>query len=485
MATTKIVTRRGFLKGSTTAGLAGILLAWSAAALGAANRPNVLIIMPDQMRGQAMGIAGESQIHTPRIDRLARAGVYLPNTFANTPLCCPARATILTGLYTCRHGVISNDLRLRESTPTMAKMFAEAGYATGFVGKWHLDGGRRMPGYVPPGPRRQGFQFWAANECNHHHFDSIYFHDTDQPIPIKRFEPEVWTDEAIRFIRDNRAKPFLLWWTCGPPHDPRGAPPKYEAMYDPASLHMRPNYKDGARVPGREALAKYYAAITAIDDQVGRLLDTLDELKLAENTIVLFTSDHGDMLGSQGLDHKCKPWEESIRVPGIIRYPAQVKAGQQSEVLFSHVDFLRTLASWCGVPVPAEVQGTDISGILTGGGGEGPPCVLLSLCDSMGPAGALAPWRGVRTKRHVYARFEDRPWVLYDLEQDPYEQKNRVDDPASVQLRTRLDDLLRQEMKRAGDSWSVNLPEHRTYYNGPAVYHPDELKKSPQTSPPR
>jgi arylsulfatase A-like enzyme len=249
-------------------------------------------------------------------------------------------------------------------------------------------------------------------------------------------------------------------------------------MYDPVALRLPPNWKEGVRGAGRADLAKYYAAITAIDDQVGRLLDTLEELKLAENTIVLFTSDHGDMLGSQGGVRKCKPFEESIRVPGIIRYPAKIKAGQRSQVLFSHVDFVPTLSAWCGVPVSREVQGRDLSGVFDGHSGNEPECVLLTLCDSMGPAASPAPWRGVRTKRHVYARFEDRPWVLYDIEQDPYEQKNLVDDPAHAELRTKLDDLLRREMERTGDRWSVNLREHRVYYNGPAVYHPDELKNT-------
>lgn len=446
-------------------------------ATAADRRPNLIIIMPDQMRGQAMGVAGDAQIRTPTLDRLAREGLYLPNTVSNTPVCCPARATILTGLHTPRHGLISNDLRMRESLTTIAEVLDVAGYATGFVGKWHLDGGRRMPGFIPAGPRRQGFSFWAANECNHRHFDSIYFHDTDTPIPIKRFEPEIWTDEAIAFMRQNRDKPFFLWWACGPPHDPPGAPPEYEKLYDPARLTMRPNWKQGVPGGSRNEIAKYYAAITAIDDQVARILATLDELKLADDTIVLFTSDHGDMLGSQGLNRKCKPWEESIRVPGIIRYPGRIKSGGRSDVLFSHVDFMPTLLSLCGVKTPEGVQGRDVSKTLTGGHGEEPECVLLTMCDVIGQPGVPeAPWRGVRTKRYTYARFQDKPWVLYDIEKDPYELKNLVNDPAAAELQAKLDAMLRQEMARTNDDWSIDLHTRRVYYNGPAVYHPDELK---------
>lgn len=453
-----------------------IVLLLAAGADAADRRPNILIIMPDQMRGQAMGVAGDTNVRTPTLDRLARDGLFLPNTFANTPVCCPARASILTGLYTHRHGVLSNDLRLRESSRTLAEVLADAGYATGFIGKWHLDGGRRMPGFIPPGPRRQGFQFWAANECNHNHFNSSYFRDTDQPIPIKRFEPEVWTDEAIGFIRANRDRPFFLFWTCGPPHDPKGAPPDFEKLYDPAKLVMRPNWKEGIRGAGRNEMMKYYAAITAIDAQVGRMLDVLKELGIADDTIVLFTSDHGDMVGSQGVNHKCKPWEESIRVPGIIRYPSRIAHGRRGDTLFSHVDFMPTLLSLCGVSIPPGLQGRDLSKSLTGRDGEEPECVLLQMCDSFGRDGSPAPWRAVRTKGHLYARFEDKPWLLCDIEKDPYQLKNLVDEPATADLRARLDALLRREMERVGDSWSVNLREHKGYATDPAIYHPSDRK---------
>jgi len=451
----------------------GTLALASCVASAALARPNVIIIMPDQMRGQAMGIAGEEQIRTPCLDRLARGGVYLPNTFANTPVCCPARATILTGMYPARHGLVTNDLRLRESLTSLAERLAEAGYATGFVGKWHLDGGYRMPGFVPPGPRRQGFAFWAANECNHSHFDSLYFRDTPEPLPIRIFEPEVWTGEAIRFLRDNRDRPFFLWWTCGPPHDPYGAPPEYERLYDPARLRMRPNWVADATPHGsRQAIARYYAAITAVDAQVGRLLDELDRLDLTDNTLVLFISDHGDMLGSHGLPLKSKPWEESIRVPGILRHPPTLPAGRKQDLLFSHVDIAPTILGWCGLSVPAVMQGRDLSGLLQGEAGPEPEAVYLSYHEPRPREGVPAGWRGIRTKRYAYARFRDRPWVLYDLEADPFEMKNLADDPAYADLRARLDHMLIEQMRRAGDDWAIDLKEPRVFYNGPAVYRP-------------
>jgi len=437
-----------------------------------ARRPNIIILMPDQMRAQAMGCAGNEQVHTPNLDKLAGEGIYLSNMIANNPVCCPARATIMTGTYPHRHGMIINDLRLRERQRTLAEMLADEGYATGFVGKWHLDGGIRQPGFIPPGLRRQGFQFWAANECNHNHFSSVYFRDTCKPLPITRFEPEVWMDETLDFIRQNKDRPFFLWWACGPPHNPYGAPKKYEQMYNPDKLKMRPNWKEGVKFGSRENIAKYYAAITAIDDQVGRLMEELETLDIADDTIVLFISDHGDMLGSHGTFFKCKPYAESINVPGIIRYPRRIKGNQRSDLLVSHVDFVPTLLSMCGAKIPEHVQGRDLSANLTGRGGKEPEAVLMQIYEPRPMTEVPAGWRGVRTKRYTYARFRDKPWVLFDLQKDPYEMNNLVDDPAQAGLVAKLDTLLQKEMERAGDSWDTDMTEYYHIYNKPAVYHP-------------
>ena len=312
----------------------GILLAVLSVGVQAqTRRPNVILLFPDQMRGQAMGCAGNDQVHTPHMNRLAGGGLRLPNTFANTPVCCPARATMLTGKYPHKHGLKINDLRLRESQVTIAELLSDAGYATGFIGKWHLDGGIRQPGFIPPGPRRQGFSFWGANECSHRHFDTAYFRDDPTPIPIKQFESIVWTDLAIEFVRANRDKPFFLMIGMGPPHNPYKAPPEYSRLYDPATLTMRPNWQPGTRLGSRKDIAEYYAMITAVDDNIGRLLGVLDALDLTADTLIIFTSDHGDMLGSQGMFLKRKPFEESIRVPGIIRYPRRIKPGQVRDTI--------------------------------------------------------------------------------------------------------------------------------------------------------
>jgi arylsulfatase A-like enzyme len=427
-----------------------------AAPLAAADRPNVLVILPDQLRAQALGCMGNPDVRTPHIDRLAAEGALFRQTFANTPVCCPARATLLTGKYPHRHGLVANDLRLRESQPTLAKLLKAQGYRTGFIGKWHLDGGKRDPGFVPPGPRRQGFDFWAACECRHTHFQPVWFRDTPEPVRGGKFEPEALTDVALEFLRENQKRPFFLVVSMGPPHDPYGAPEKYMRLYDPQKLTMRRNWRPGLRQAGREQIAAYYAAITAIDDQVGRLMQALKDFGLEKDTIVLFSSDHGDMLGSQGRRLKRKPWEESIRVPGVLRYPAKVRPGRRVDALWSHVDFAPTLLGLCGVKPPADMQGADLSGVALGRTDQGPDSVFFQIFVPFAGDGTPHPWRGVRTRRYMYARTENAPWVLYDLERDPDELHNLAEDPASAGLRKELEARLAKWMTDTGDSWRFN-----------------------------
>ncbi len=482
-------TRREFLAG-------GAALATAAcsgpgpAVKTSARRPNIVYFLPDQMRAQAMGCLGNPDVKTPHIDKLAAEGVHFRNTLANTPVCCPARAILQTGQYASRNGMIANDLRLREELTSIADALGAEGYRTGFIGKWHLDGGQRMPGFVPPGPRRQGYQHWAANQCSHQHFSTQYFHDSPDPIPIEKFETEGWTDLGLEFIDECRKtdQPFFAMIQIGPPHNPYKAPPEYEALYDPAALTLRPNYKEGPRVPGREEIASYYGMVTGIDDQLGRLVKNLDDWGIGEDTIVVFNSDHGDMLGSQGTRLKRKPWEESIRVPGIFRYPAKIQAGREEDALLSLVDIVPTLLSLCGAPIPDGVQGTDLSGLVLGESKVGPDSAYFQIFGPFQGGDVEAGWRGVRTQRYMYARYVDRPWVLYDLDEDPYQMNNLASDPAAASLVSEMDGRINDWMKRTGDSWDIDWShpvedKGRLYRNG-TFYTVEEYlewaKKNPE-----
>lgn len=420
-----------------------------------APRPSFLIVLPDQLRAQALGCMGNPDIRTPCLDALAKEGVLFRNTFANSPVCCPARAVLLTGRYAHANGMVANDLRLRESEVTVAELLREQGYRTGYIGKWHLDGGPRLPGFVPPGPRRQGFDFWAANECSHAHFDTQYFRDTDQPIAVKKFEAEAWTDVAIKFLRESRGRPFFLIVSMGPPHDPYGAPAKFAKMYDPQTVSLRPNWVEGTAGGGRKELAGYAAAVSAVDEQIGRLSAALRDLGLEQDTFLLVTSDHGDMLGSQGRRLKRVPYEESIRVPGIVRYPRAVKAGRTSEAIFTHVDVAPTMLSLAGLPIPPAMQGSDLSAVIRGAE-VGPESAFLQHFVPYHSDNVPEGWRAVRTARHLYARTEAKPWLLFDVQADPYQQRNLADDPASAPLRAELEGKLTAWMARTGDAWTFN-----------------------------
>jgi arylsulfatase A-like enzyme len=465
------------------------------------SRPNIILLLPDQMRASAMGVAGNPDVQTPNIDRMAREGIRFRRTYANVPVCCPARAILLTGTYPHVNGMIANDLRLRESETTLAEILREAGYRTGFVGKWHLDGGPRQPGFVPPGPRRQGFDFWAAYECHHQHFLPYYFRDTPEMILVRKFEPEATCDFAVEFIRKEPAgkQPFFLMMQMGPPHDPYGAPDEYLKRYDPAKITPPKNWQAGSealpasngipakyrrpdspgatyvKTGGKEEIAAYYAAITAIDDQVGRLLQTLKETGQDENTIILFTSDHGDMLGSHGMRRKRKPYEESAGVPGIIRWPAHVPAGREVDTLFSHIDMPATLLALAGLKVPAHMQGTDLSRVALGQTTAGPDAVLLQIFVPYNPDQIATPWRGIITARHTYARFENAPWVLFDNTTDPSQMANLATDPQHATLRAELDLKLKNLMAKNRDAWSFNstelVEEDARLYGGPKTFY--------------
>ncbi len=472
------------------------LLCGNGSVTSAAERPNILLILPDQMRASAMGCDGNQDVKTPNIDRLASEGVRFPRTYANVPVCCPARAILMTGTYPHVNGMIANDLRLRAEQVTIAEILAQAGYRTGFIGKWHLDGGPRDPGFVPPGPRRQGFEFWAAYECHHKHFEPTYFRDTPTAITAHKFEPEASCDFAVEFLKSQpTGKPFFLTVQMGPPHDPYGAPEEYMQQYFPERITPPKNWQPGSEaraappsgkkgvgaafnrfVPpgGLEEIAAYYAAITAVDDQVGRLMQTLSESGLDENTIVLFTSDHGDMLGSHGMRRKRKPHDESARVPGIVRWPARIPQGRVVETLFSHVDMAPTLLALAGIQVPMNMQGSDLSRVTRGETTAGPDAVLLQIFVPFNPDQIAKPWRGIVTSQHTYARFEQEPWVLLDRKHDPAEMQNLVANPAHTDLQRELDQRLAVLMKRHGDSWRFNSTElveeggrlyrHETFY---------------------
>jgi arylsulfatase A-like enzyme len=433
------------------------------------NSPNLVYVFADQMRFCDMGCAGNEQIRTPNLDKLAGQGLRLANAYSAAPLCSPYRAQLQTGLYGHANGVPKNGLPLNQELPSFAKVFDAAGYATGYIGKWHLSGQRKarkgkemVPGFVPPGGQRMGWNFWAAHEVIHKYLHSEYFRDQDEAIPIPGFESDFQTDLAIEFMRQNRSRPFSLMLSWGPPHEPYQIPERARNYYDPAKMPVRPNVPSQYRDDVQRELTKYYSLITCLDENMGRLMGALEELGLARNTILVFTSDHGNMIRSQGMRLKQKPWEESAHIPFLIRDPRTGKSGKTSDLIFNSIDIMPTMLGMCGLPVPRGLHGIDWSAALSGRGASKAPDSIYLALDSEGSsdegraAGAGGRWRAVRTREWMYVMQEAKDWLLYDVAKDPYQMNNLAEDRGRRNERQELKRLMDQWIERTGDKpWAV------------------------------
>ena len=458
-------------------------------ALAAAERaapPNILFVLADQWRTQAFGFAGDPNAQTPVIDRLAAESVRFTNAVAGMPVCSPTRASLLTGQKPLTHGIFLNDVQLSLEAVTLPKVLKAAGYDTGAIGKWHIDGHGRSS-FIPR-ERRQGFDYWQVLECTHAYNNSPYYGDTPEQKTWAGYDAFDQTKAATAFMRARaqakKAKPFLLWLAWGPPHNPYGtAPEKYRARFDPAKLQLRPNVPEAFAAATRKDLAGYYAHAAALDDAVGDLLATLRETGLEENTIVVFTADHGDMLGSQGMIRKQKPYDESARVPMLIRWPAGLgKKGRVLDAPINSEDLMPTLLGFAGMQVPASVEGLDYSGYARGGKNPGDGATVLTCVSPFGEFERRVggkEYRGIRTTRYTYVRDLNGPWLFFDNETDPYQMKNLAGsaEPAHVKLQAELEAWLNRKLKANGDAF-LRGPEYvakwgyTTDPNGTVKYRP-------------
>lgn len=323
------------------------------------NHPNIVFILTDQWRAQAFGYAGDPNVKTPHIDALAARSLNVENAISVCPVCTPQRASLLTGRFPTTTGMFMNDIYLPKEELCMAEIFKDAGYDTGYVGKWHLDGHGR-DSYIPP-ERRQGFDYWKVLECTHSYNESYYYAgDNLTKLKWEGYDAYAQTADAHAYIRDHADgdKPFLLFVGYGGPHFPHGsAPEELKALYPPNELKLRPNVTQEQEERSRNELQGYYGHCTAIDACVGKLYETIEAAGIANDTIFVFTSDHGDMHGSQGLKSWTKqvPWDESICVPFLLRYPAIHDAGRKESTPLNTPDNcgdtnrgLRDLDLWLG-----------------------------------------------------------------------------------------------------------------------------------------
>jgi arylsulfatase A-like enzyme len=420
--------------------------------------PNVLFIIADQWRAQAFGFAGDPNVKTPNLDRLEKECVNFTQAVAGMPVCSPTRATLLTGQRPQTHGIFLNDVPLNPEAVTIAKELKAAGYDTGCIGKWHVDGHGRT-NFIPR-ERRQGFEYWKVCECTHSYNNSPYYADGPEKLKWDGYDAIAQTRDAQSYLEAHAksAKPFLLWLAWGPPHNPyETAPEKYRAMYSPEKMILRDNVPEAARDAARKDLAGYYAHCSALDDCIADLLRTLQETGLDKNTIVVFTSDHGDMIESHGQQRKQRPWEESARVPMLFRLPAALGATpRRVNGTINTEDVMPTLLSLCGRAIPKSVEGFDFSGYLRGGADPSGGATVIR-CTS--PFGEFNPRRGgreyreVRNARYTYVRDLSGPWLLYDNEKDPLQLDNLVGKTEHAKLQAELDALLTRKLAEQHDEF--------------------------------
>jgi arylsulfatase A-like enzyme len=458
-----LTSRRDFLKISAATVMAATMTS-SAFAEGVRSqkRPNVVFLFADQWRASAMGYSGDPNVKTPNLDRLAKESVNFETAVSVCPVCTPYRAALLTGRYPTTTGMFMNDIYLPDSELCMGEIYKTAGYDTAYIGKWHLDGHGRSS-YIPP-ERRQGFDYWKVAECDHNYQKSHYYTGNS---PEKKFwegyDAFAQTKDAQQYIRDHAKgeKPFLLVVSYGIPHFPHNnAVKEYVDMYPPEKLKLAPNVPDEMRARVLKELPGYYAHCTALDKCIGDLVQSLQESGLSDNTLLVFTSDHGEMMGAQGIVPFTKqvPWDESCRVPFLLRYPAvHGKAGRVVKTSINTPDILPTLLGLSGVEIPKTIEGDDLSGLVKGGDEKPDRAALIMSVSPFTPA--TKEYRGIRTSRYTYVRNLEGPWLLYDNEADPCQKNNLAGKAEHADLQKKLDGQLQAELKKVGDDFKP-----RKYY---------------------
>ncbi|MFP8882036.1 MAG: sulfatase [Myxococcota bacterium] len=427
-------------------------------------KPNIVFLFVDQLRAASLPLYGERQIETPHIDRLASQGMVMNNSISSCPVCTPARAMLVTGRHPQTTGHLINSTRTRHSEISIADAFAHQGYRTGWVGKWHLHTGvwpaiDRMPqhpDWVPEGRDRLGFDYWRAYNQHMVFFDGFVQSGDWNYERWEGYETDGLLKYAREFMDAAGAEPFLLFVSPHPPHPTpfKFAPDHYYERL-PQRLRLPDNVPPESLEASLEMYRHYLAMILAVDDMVGKLTDYLEESGRAEDTVLVFSSDHGTSGGSHGVHpwQKKHPFEESLRVPHIIRYPGVIEAGATHDGLFNITDFFPSLCSLCEIPVPRSVEGVDLSAAWRGApeSEQQEAALIMNFSRKFDWFVDGMEWRGVRTKTHVYARWLNGKTQLYDLTQDPMQMRNLAGDSGSVSLEKEMQERLHQLQVLRGD----------------------------------
>lgn len=424
--------------------------------------PNVVFVLADEWRAHATAYKGDPNVKTPNLDRLSTSGYNFTNAISCCPVSGPYRASLLTGQYPLTTHFILNDVQLNPEANTMGKIFKSAGYETAYIGKWHLDGHGRSS-FIPV-DRRQGFDYWKVLECTHNYNNSSYWGNNDEKAKWTGYDAYAQTTDAIQYIKDKKQskKPFLMVLSWGPPHSPfKTAPESMKNIYRNMHLKLRSNVPENLIDKATEDLIGYYGHITALDSCVGELQKTLKANGMDENTIFIFTSDHGAMVHSHGFQHKQVPYEESINVPLLLKFPQKLgKKGKKKDLLINTPDILPTLLGLCNIAIPASVEGQDKSGILMNKVTDKTDAVLIASYHPFGQWSASKggrEYRGVRTKRYTYVKDLNGPWLLFDNKSDPFQLNNLVENSAYQKIKQELEIKLTTLLAKTNDTFRPGI----------------------------
>lgn len=439
-------------------------------------KPNLLWIFGDQHRGQALGVAGDPNVYTPNIDNLAREGLYFRQAVSNNPWCTPFRGSLLTGRYS-HDCVWQTPQRLDPNHRTIADILRAAGYRSHYIGKWHL-GGSNEDHHIPQAERGR-FDSWIGYEnINNQYYCSVHGHDETgrelEPRRLDGYETDALTDLLIDRLEKETERmqqgvtdPFFAILSVQPPHNPYVAPPGFTGRRSPAGITLRANVPPVERLrdEARVDLAGYYGQIENLDWNLARIREALSRLELAENTVIMFFSDHGDMHLSHGMREKSSPWEESIRIPFIIggEIPFGERRAGPVDALLGATDILPTTLGLCGVDKPDDLPGFDFSAYRwaaedTPLRNEPESAYVQHLVRKMHPGSIDRPWRGVVTRDGwKYACMPGAPLCMYNLNEDPYETHNMIFQRRYLTERTELQSLLAEWIASTGDDFE--LPE--------------------------
>jgi N-acetylglucosamine-6-sulfatase len=452
-------------------GLATVTAAATARAADDSKRPNVVFVLVDDLRWDALGCTGHPFSKTPNIDRVAKEGATFRNAFVTTPLCSPARSSYLTGRYVHSTGVLGNGDNAARShrLVTFPRLLHDAGYETAYVGKWHM-GNDDSP--------RPGFDRWVSFK-GQGQYDNPTINEDGKVSQVRGgYMTDLLNDRAVEFLTRKRSKPFALYLAHKAVHGPFTPAERHKGLYaddpiarpesaddplegkpalrrpvaEPAAkkkAQAKPKAKAKGSAGGNELIRNQLRALRSIDEGVGRIFSALEEAGALDNTLIVFTSDNGYFWGEHGLGDKRAAYEESIRVPLLMRLPGLIKPGTTIDAPALNVDIAPTILDLAGVAIPEDVQGRSLVPLLRGDSSNWRTS-FLSEYFAEPQYGRIPSWQAVRTDRWKYIHYTELDGMdeLYDLRSDPHELKNRIDDPSAKpaldEMKAELARLLRE-----------------------------------------